>query len=386
MAATGYTTGDPNKVSRSGDTMTGELVLPDSSPDAALSAASRGYVDNEVNALSGTYVDTSGDTMTGDLRIQYGLVNTLLGHDMSVVASTGIMYQEGPLSLATSTSVTVPAGIATFVGPHHVHDDPRIGSVAYGPETVTITDLTDPLTYLLVDSTGAIIQNAGVPTRAQRREFAVLGRVVVLSNVIVSVQDSPILASQPLATTLDILNAMGDIRLSGVRLTPVGGNLEFNVSEGQIFNLGANNSVDPDDPNVSTFTAQTPGSFRYVSQNSIISATPRTTIDPTIYDVGGVSTAVPGGAGTSTIQRVHCFPTQNTFIQLGQNTFSSLQAALDSLTLGESGAMPFVTHPDLVGGGVRTGFIVVTRTATDLADTVNARVLRATRLGDPGGL
>ncbi|MFC9680004.1 hypothetical protein [Streptomyces sp. NPDC056948] len=47
MAATGYvsTTGDARKVSKAGDTMTGELTLPDSFPDTALAAASRGYVD-----------------------------------------------------------------------------------------------------------------------------------------------------------------------------------------------------------------------------------------------------------------------------------------------------------------------------------------------------
>lgn len=47
MTAVGYasTTGDARKVAKSGDTMTGELVLPDSSPDTALAAASKGYVD-----------------------------------------------------------------------------------------------------------------------------------------------------------------------------------------------------------------------------------------------------------------------------------------------------------------------------------------------------
>ena len=47
MTATGYvsTTGDIRKVSKSGDVMTGELTLPDSSPDQALNAASKGYVD-----------------------------------------------------------------------------------------------------------------------------------------------------------------------------------------------------------------------------------------------------------------------------------------------------------------------------------------------------
>lgn len=67
MTATGYvsTTGDTRKVSKAGDTMTGELVLPDSSPDTGLAAASKGYVDQQV----GTRVPTSGGTVTGDLSV-----------------------------------------------------------------------------------------------------------------------------------------------------------------------------------------------------------------------------------------------------------------------------------------------------------------------------
>ncbi|MFD7794325.1 hypothetical protein [Streptomyces sp. NPDC059759] len=50
MTATGYTstTGDTRKLNRAGDTMTGELTLPDASPDAALNAAPRSYVDSAV--------------------------------------------------------------------------------------------------------------------------------------------------------------------------------------------------------------------------------------------------------------------------------------------------------------------------------------------------
>ncbi len=59
MTATGYvsTTGDTRKVNKTGDTMTGELVLPDSSPDTTLTAASKGYVDGLTTPL-GTRVTT----------------------------------------------------------------------------------------------------------------------------------------------------------------------------------------------------------------------------------------------------------------------------------------------------------------------------------------
>lgn len=326
----------------------------------------------------------AGGTLTGALNLEYGSISSDVGHDLTLVASTGVMHQSGPITLASSTSVTIPAGLATIVDPSHNHLDPKIDTVAFGPATVEVTDLVSPVTYFLVDSTGAIIQNVGVPTRQQRREFAVLGRAVVIGGAVVNVVDSPILTAHPLATTLDLLSAIGDIRVSGIRAAVIPGGLTFSLTEGQIFNLGANNSADPNDPNVSPFFAQSPAQFRYATQTSIIDMTPRTAIDPTNYDVGGVVTAVGGGSGTTTIQRVHCFPgSQNVFIQFGQNLYSSLTAAINALAVGETAG--FVTHPDAIGGGVRTAFIVVTRTATDLADTANARIAQATRFGDPGG-
>ncbi|MGQ4349691.1 hypothetical protein [Streptomyces sp. SAS_275] len=50
MTATGYvsTSGDARKLSKAGDTMTGDLVLSDDSPDTSHSAPSRAYVDSAV--------------------------------------------------------------------------------------------------------------------------------------------------------------------------------------------------------------------------------------------------------------------------------------------------------------------------------------------------
>lgn len=329
-------------------------------------------------------VHDRGDTMSGALRLTYGQIDADIGHDLSVVSSVGIMSQNGPMVQASPTSVTIPAGLATFVDPQHTHASPLQKVVPYGPATVTLDDPTDPLTYFMVDVNGAIVQTAGVPDRVQRRTFAVLGRVVVLAGAIVSVQDSPYLSTHPLALTLDILNALDAIRVSGLRADPIAGTLTFSLTAGEIFNLGANHATAPADPNVSAFDAVSPAAFRYVTRSAAVDTTPRTAIDPSIYDVGGVATPVPGGSNATTIQRVHAFPTQNVFIQLGQQVYSSLSAAISALSLGET--MPFVTNPDLIGGGVRTAFLVTTRTATNLGDPTDARLARATRLGDPGGV
>jgi hypothetical protein len=61
MTAVGYasTTGDPRKVDVAGDTMTGDLVLPDSTPDTDRSATSKAYVLAQVaGAGTGVASDT----------------------------------------------------------------------------------------------------------------------------------------------------------------------------------------------------------------------------------------------------------------------------------------------------------------------------------------
>lgn len=67
MTATGYvsTTGDSRKVAKAGDVMTGELTLPDSSPDLALNAASKGYVDTQ----DATKASLNGAAFTGDVTV-----------------------------------------------------------------------------------------------------------------------------------------------------------------------------------------------------------------------------------------------------------------------------------------------------------------------------
>src|SRR3546814_20648727 len=95
-------------------------------------------------------------------------------------------------------------------------------------------------------------------SRVQRRQYAILGRAVVIAGAITSVQDSPTLAANPLYTTLDILGSFDGLRVSGLRITPVAGTLTFDIASGGIFNPGPNNATNRAHPTVSTFTAQAP--------------------------------------------------------------------------------------------------------------------------------
>ncbi|MEU9557980.1 hypothetical protein [Streptomyces fumanus] len=98
MAATGYTSpdGDPRKVNRDGDAMTGDLVLADSTPDTDRSATSRAYVLEQV-AGAGTGVAS-------------GTVSAATSFGLPASAGTSATYSRGDHSHGTPPA---PSGTAT---------------------------------------------------------------------------------------------------------------------------------------------------------------------------------------------------------------------------------------------------------------------------------
>lgn len=115
MTATGYvsTTGDTRKVDVAGDTMTGELVLPDSSPDSSLTAASKGYVDTEIAALSAltqTKVKTADETRTSTTTVSDDLHLFASLEANSTYRFTGMLLFDGPEAADATISFTAPSG------------------------------------------------------------------------------------------------------------------------------------------------------------------------------------------------------------------------------------------------------------------------------------
>lgn len=104
MTATGYvsTTGDTRKVNKAGDTMTGELTLPDSSPDQALNAASKGYVDTTVTAAIAPKVTGPGSSTD----------NTVARFD----GATGVVIQGSTVTIDDSGNVHIVGGTLTVDG------------------------------------------------------------------------------------------------------------------------------------------------------------------------------------------------------------------------------------------------------------------------------
>ncbi|MGW1616376.1 hypothetical protein ACWCQZ_44410 [Streptomyces sp. NPDC002285] len=123
MTATGYTstTGDARKVDVAGDTMTGELTLPDSSPDQALNAASKGYVDAEVTEHVGA-TDPHGDRAYTDAVAAVKAALTHAARHAAGGEDPVTLTQAQITGLTAALAALAPLAGATFTGVVTVDD------------------------------------------------------------------------------------------------------------------------------------------------------------------------------------------------------------------------------------------------------------------------
>lgn len=264
--------------------------------------------------------------------------------------------------------------------------EPVITRVKTVDQTVALdaAALLRTLTWWLMDSTGAVIQQADRPTNTQRRTHLALG-VTAQDGVTIFVDQSlPVILPQQANQLADLMEALGPFSISGNLITPNGANLMINHSAGTLFSRASNHfsgSVLTNDPHVSPTLAQTPAQYRYITATALSFGALVNTIDVANFDNGGVITPVGGGSGTSTIHRVWLFSTNTAAAQLaiqyGQATYSSLANAIDAI--GQSG---HVVNPQLRAGAL-IAHVVVTRTATNLSDTAQCRIFTAGKFATP---
>ena len=315
---------------------------------------------------------------TESFRIQVGTPNTLDTFDAgSVAVSTGVV-SGGRLSLsANPLAVDISETVGYVVD--YATDDfrPAIARVHTTAQTVLLdaAALLRTATFWLIDSSGAVTQQATPPTPTQRRTHIELGFSALLGGAVTLVQSTATLLPQPANQVVDLLKALGPFSIGGNALSPNGANLSINKSAGTMFSHSFKYATAPDDPHTAVLPAQTPTQVRYALRNTTAFPVPGTLLDPANYDLNGVLTPVGGGAQTSTVQRVFLFAVDNVAdqvaIQYGQNTYASLAAATASI-----GSTNYVVNPLFIATLI--GWIVMTRTATDLSNPAQAVFVRPT--------
>lgn len=382
MSATGYTTGDPQKVDVTGDSMTGDLTLAGSGTDLS---------------VGGNLSITGSSSFTGPITGTFDVSGTLLANYQGVdgevmrLLSTAIatgLTSGGMLSIsADPTKVDIAAATGWVVDFDSTSgitsSNPTITFVNYAGQT-GVSPLGTLATYYLLDSTGTVLKQSTPPTRAQTRTSMFLGASIQFGGTVVAVRNLPMVQSQPGAQLVDLMAALGafNVGFTSNSITANGVNLKINTNGGDLFIRAYGVNVGTYlNPHIATLSAQTPCTFRYATATTLLSPFV-TDIDVANYDPNGSGTvtAIGGGANTSTIHRVFIsgapLVNEQIIIQYGQSAHASLATAQAAIGRGT-----FIVNPLFTGS--LTGYVIATRTATDLSDPAQATFIRAGKFDAP---
>ena len=235
-----------------------------------------------------------------------------------------------------------------------------------GKTNITATYIGSGLvSYVAINSAATVVQQLTPFTYAQSRTLIVVGSLihVNLTNLDAINQLSEIVIN-PLNQLNDLNYSLGQFSFSGNVFTANGANLNINKSAGKIYSHGANWAINNLDPNTVTLAQLTALTFQYRFQTGTNGAT-GIAINPDIYDVAGVSTAVP--PAKFTIQRIYSFVSNNVKIQPGQTLYTTLALAKSALQ-----TEVFVTESSINDNGIIRGFLIVKQGATDLTSATQA--------------
>ena len=318
---------------------------------------------------------------TGDLTLSNANFDSIkAGDSLTMVLSTGLR-SGGILAINTDTTkFDIPAGVGYVVN-YSTPGTPTVKRVAFGPFTAqTVTNLASAdYTWIMIDSTGAIVQQTTVPTPAQRRTNVVLGRLNHSNRTSISFANTlPDFEFSAISQLGDLMDSLGPFNVSGNTISANGANLKINKSAGTIFQKNFNYSSNTNSPHVVTTAGLTPASFAYQNQTGA-PGTLTSDLDPTTYDVGGVTTTVPA-SNNATVQRVYLFGSNNLRVQRGQAFYPNFANALQDYA-----QETFVESPAIAGFGIPIAYIVMTKSCTSLQNTTCSKIIPAGKFGGSVG-
>lgn len=299
-----------------------------------------------------------------DPHPQYGLDTDVVNARFQ---STGLI-SGGALSIngGDNTKFDVAAGVAVFAD--YTNPSNSVATtLAFGPLTaVAVPNIaTANVSYVGINSAGAIVQQTTRFTNTQRRSICSLGAVVHSNHANLNAINTIVAVNRQLLNQFgDGMRAIGQLNLSGNVYAPVGANLQLQKSAGELFSPGANFHVNPDDPHAAVLGAVSPVTFRYRQANGA-EGTDTTNVNPALYDNAGVLTAVP--ANRYTVQLIAIFQSGITRLQYGQVIYNTLADAVAAAT-----SQAMTLEQNIAENGIVRGFIAVKGDATALNNTAQA--------------
>lgn len=348
-----------------------------------------------------SYIYTSGST--NDLYFtQYepgtGYTNTTRLRWLESMMVSGLL-SGGVLSTTNGTttfSITAGTGLIINYNASTTADPyPTINFVQWSAQSgISLTyAATAQITYIAIDSTGAIVQRNSPFTDGEFNSYIVIGRVLHQSGGVTNgTVTSPTTSYASEQASTSFMRVIGPLKISGHSLSvnatatnpPTNTQyLGLTKTGGDSFVEGRNYISNPSDPwyirsttdgDITTskiFREYVNGSGAPVILNN--GGSGYTAIDPTQYNNAGTLTAA--NSAKFTIQRVYWFPNavnQAFYVYYGNKEYQSLNDA-------EAGILSevFTEGSNTIASAILVGYVLVKGNTTNLNTTSDARIIQA---------
>jgi hypothetical protein len=242
-----------------------------------------------------------------------------------------------------------------------------------GLSAQTVTNLaTSTVSFIYINSAGAIIQGTTEPTEATLRDYIYIGQLGHSNLTSISTAISqPSVAQSTMSQLRDLWGEIGFVN-AGNEISANGANLSINKSNGFLTGLGINFENAIKTPNRKNYPLQTLATIRRRTQTGGTGT--NTTLDVLNYDLSGMVTTITGTKAQN--QRVFLLPSGNIVIQYGQTLYNSLTDAIQGID-----TETFVKLENIKTGQL-IAIISVLSTCTSLQDTNRARIKNLGKWGE----
>ena len=324
----------------------------------------------------------ANETISGDITLSNAAFDSeKVGDTLAMHSSTGVRFGAAmTVNGGDPTKFDIASGVGYIVN-YDTPSAPTIDRIAIGPFTAqTVTNLASAdFTWVMINSAGAIVQQAATPTATQRRQNIVLGRLNHSNRTNISFANTvPDFEFSPISQFGDLVDSLGPFNVSGNLISANGANLSMNKSAGTMFHKSFNYSSTTNSPHVISTAVLTPVTFAYQNQTGS-PGTYVTVLDPTKYDNAGTTTTVPS-SNNATVQRVYLFGSNTLRVQRGQAVYATFASALQGYAQEN-----FVESPIVSGFSVPLAYIIMTKSCTSLLNTACSKIIPAAKFGGSTG-
>lgn len=344
-----------------------------------------GQLENAINSTTQTALDLKAPKASPVFTNSITIGATAFTEDLiklnNATLSTGAyQFSSGGIVGATTTTFNVGAVRGWIVN----SSDPLNASPVFvnypgGTALTTPYIASAAASYLLINSSSALVILNTRPTVTQRRDNIYLGVIGHPAGTITGIGNSPDI----------IMNVMSQVRAmfepirfinGGIVCYPNSTNLTVANTAGTLYGLGIGFITNGNNaPSILNVAAGTPLTFQYRTRGTATFAN-TTVADPGFYDLAGARTAIPGSTNQATNQRIYLLENGNIRIQYGQTIYTTLTNAI-----GGTQTETFITNVNNTNLGILIGILSIQKGCTNLADISTARFLAVSKFGESLG-